>query len=308
MTLETPRAGWCADDTRFDDESLNYILSNHNLQIAMGGESCYLLKPLASGSLQTKTTVSSWDSTEPYTKVLWQLTPGLEYNVNPNTGHPDLRVQSAESWGHGGIAVWVDGSLATRVKDTSRIEMATDYVAQEDPDHTVSIVFRSGWDASAHTVEYQFRTLCACVDWQQGASTGQKQCTTCFGRGFEGGYVQYTCVANTTWGTPKNTFLVRIPRALLDIKVMEQGVIANREVRSWCMAPPNAPDVDNFDILIRPQADNPSESEGTFYEIQNEQDSRLGGAGRTGGIWLHQDFQLKLIEETDIRYKFALVT
>jgi hypothetical protein len=308
MALETPPADYGVDEIGPDDEVLNYVLANHRIQIRDGGEPCYLLKPLVSGSLSTKTAVADWTETDPYKKTLWTLTPGLTYNINPNSGHPDLRLQSAESWGTGGLAVWIDGSLATRVASTDRIEASTHYCVEESEERSVSIVFQSGWDGSAHTVEYQYRTLCACVDWRQGSSTGQKQCQTCFGRGFEGGYRQYTVAADPRWQKPANTLWVRIPRALMDIKIMDQGLIANKNLRAWCMAPPDAPDIDNFDLIIRPSPDDTdvNEIEGIFYEVQDEQDSRIGK--RTQNIWLHQDFQLKLIEETDVRNLFPLAT
>lgn len=265
-----------ADDRLgLDQEIVDYIKESNDLLMTARGQPLFLLKAKTGGDLSQKVTITSWDITTPqYKKTIWRT--GLN--------HPDLRryVNS----GQGNIFVRSDGMALTRTWNLDVLQFDTQFLVAVGIDKSVTLIFNEGFNAAAHTIDYNYLTMCHCVDFEKAMP--KTNCPTCFGTMFEGGFTQYLKPA--TGDYPANVVLVSFPMVTEDLVYSEAGVTKQLTRRNW--VGPDIP-LDETDIFVSLTGGELAER----FEVMNIEESELRG------ILLHRVFTYRLLEEDDIRYQ-----
>ena len=119
---------------------------------------------------------------------------------------------------------------------------------------TIIVGFNDGFDPTGHVIGYKYEEMCHCMDVGEESFQPVVNCTTCYGTGYVGGYIQYTSGPYIECGRiikPANTILCRFPITSESVKIGRYGgeIITGR--KSWTTAGPLLHD---YDILIRLRA------------------------------------------------------
>lgn len=267
-----------------DKEIVDYIKESHSIQIIVGAEPFYFYQRMASGSIVTGA-ISSWDQTTPqYMKTLWS--PG-------DSNHPDLRTYTGT--GKGTFSLYVGGVPLNRVFDKNDLLYDNEFALEESVGTTVStkrqvkVWLNTGYVPSG-SVTFLYNVLCECVNPDTNAA--DMQCTICYGTGFPLGWIKYNC--DGTKYNPENTILIRVPKTDFTIPFSGEGLVKKQVNRHWAQANPV---ISNYDLIVGTIGNNID----SIFEITNKKDSFFRG------IFMHQEFDTILLEETDIRYKMVQV-
>jgi len=265
-----------------DQEILDYINESHSIQIKVGAEPFYLWHREDAGALISKS-VTSWSTTTPqYSAYIWQ--PG-----DGESNHPNARIQQNK------FKVFDNSVEMTRVYDPDSIYYDTEYALEIETGVNTSdmgavrIWFNESFVPT--NISYAYKNICSCVDTSTGYPN--RECSICRGTSYPAAFIQYTC--DSSKYNPANTVLVRVPM-VAEIKSPEQiGRVIRRDSKFWME---NSPDVNNFDVIMGTTGRNA----GLLFEIVTKSDSRIRGQ------LMHQEFQVILIEKTDVRYDLAPIT
>jgi len=262
-----------------DREIVAYILESHALQIRIGGEPFHLYQRMTSGSIVTGT-ILSWDQTSPqYMKIMWS--PG-------NSNHPDLRSYTGS--GSGTFQAYENGVLLTRVLSQSDILYNNEFTLERivgtgvSTKRQVRLWLNSGYTPGTITYSYNVRCECVSPDTNQP----DMNCVICYGTGFPVGWIKYTCDADEY--KPQNTIIVRVPKTSFRITFDSEGLVKREVNKHWTLS---SPYVYNYDLIVGTIGKNKE----MVYEVVNKTDSYFRG------IFLHQEFETILLEETDVRYR-----
>ncbi|MDD5006726.1 MAG: hypothetical protein PHS33_09535, partial [Candidatus Omnitrophica bacterium] len=243
-----------------DPEILDYIQENHEIQSRISSTPCYLLQRKSSGSvigtIASPYTISTYIETSPnYRAVIWES----------GDNRPDIRPYVNN--GLGNIGVLIDGASALRVLTIDDISSDLEFCVVERKDLSlpgrVEIVFNTGFDASAHTIQCYFSTIQPYINnvrMQKGEDSSQ----SIFG------WEQYLNY-NTDMHRNMHQILVRMPLTTRDLILNEEGKVAVEENKAWMIWTPY---VNDFDILIVAASNSVSGKE-ERYEILNKQDSTV---------------------------------
>lgn len=263
-----------------DKEILDFIFESHELQIRIGAEPFYLFQRMSSGSV-VDGTISSWDDTViQYMKILWS--PG-------DSNHPDLRRYTSE--GSGSFALYENGSPLVRVFDKNDILYDNEFALEEVAGTSASTkkqvrLYLNSEYVPSGVITYSYRVACECVDF--ATNQPDMNCKICYGAGFPIGWTKYTC--NASKYNPENTILVRVPKVAFSITFDGEGLIRKEINRHWALS---SPTINNYDLILGTIG----KSKGRLFEITNKMDSYFRG------IFMHQEFETILLEESDVRYK-----
>lgn len=269
---------YAAERLGLDREIVDYIKESNDLLMTARGQPLFLLKAKVEGDLTRRAVVTSWDATTPqYKKRIW----------SSGVNHPDVRRYGNR--GQGNIFVRSDEVLLTRVWNADALQLDDQFLVQVGIDKSVTLVFNTGFNASLHTIDYQYYTLCHCVDFEKAIP--KTNCPICYGTMFEGGFDQYLSTA--TGDYPANTILVSFPMVTEDLVYTESGVQKQLTRRNWTSH--NVP-LEETDILISLVGN----ELGSRFEVLSTEESELRG------ILLHKVFTYRLLEEDDIRYKVSV--
>lgn len=193
---------------------------------------------------------------------------------------------------------------------------------------TIIVGFNAGFDPTGHIIECQYELVCHCIDVGEESIHPDSRCTTCWGTGCVGGYVQYLCGPTIECGRvikPANTILCRFPLTSEVVRINKFGGEIITQRKSWTTAGPLLHD---WDILIRLRAYGaqinvdpetltiPNERYFiTEWEHSTARPSydlplkvQYNTAAVDKGITLHQKFVAQEIQPTHLVYSIPFVT
>lgn len=271
-----------------DSDILDYIQESHEVQSRISSTPCYLFYQSHSGSAQGSfaeplviTSFISEDSNG-YRAVIWPSGSLL---------HPDLRPYTND--GKGSFDLYIDGIAATRVIEPEDIISETEFALVERrdlPDQRIEAAFHPNFDPALHTVSYFYSSMLPGIE-SETMKRGDHTDHSIFG------WTQYISEDGDAFRR-KNQVLVRFPMITGDVQINEEGKVTLEENLSWMTADPL---VNDFDMLVITAERSPFGVEKRM-EIVNKQDSIIQGR------LVSQRFNVKLLEESDPRYKIPVVT
>ena len=226
------------------------------------------------GSAASPITITSYSETSPnYKSVIWAS----------GSNFPDLRPYADA------VKVLIDNVPAVRVLSVKDLINDNEFalVRRVDlPSSQVEVVFNVGFDASVHTIQYWYTTI------QSGITSAVKRGDDPTASKFN--WSQYLNPYCDDY-QDVNQILVRVPLTTRDLIINEEGKVAMEENQCWTIWTPYVRD---FDLLILPASETLSGVE-ERYEIINKQDSVIQH------VFTSQRFHIKLIEQSDPRYKLT---
>lgn len=273
--ITKPALLYAAERLGLDREIVDYIKESNDLLMTARGQPLFLLKAKFEGDLTRRAVITSWDTTTPqYKKRIW----------SSGINHPDIRRYVNN--GVGNIFVRSDEVLLTRVWNLDALQADTQFLVQIGIDKSVTLIFNTGFNASLHTIDYQYYTMCHCVDIEKAVP--KTNCPICYGTMFEGGFDQY--LTSATGDYPANTILVSFPMVTEDLVYTESGTQRQLTRRNWVT---HSTPLAETDLLISGVGNEiPAR-----FEVLSIEESELRG------ILLHRVFTYRLLEEDDIRYQ-----
>jgi hypothetical protein len=111
-----------------------------------------------------------------------------------------------------------------------------------------------------------------CYDGVRGQS-GNRDCPSCFGTGYEGGY------------EPQFQLYVRQKPAQKSMEITDEGFVHNHTPGAWTIS---TKQIKNRDLLISPQ--------GIIFSVTSSH------VNHAAGVLFHQELQMKELDQTDSRY------
>lgn len=287
MAIWYPANGEYDEGLGIEPDILSYIKESHTVELRMNYIRCYLLQSLqegtAAGSSTSPYTLGNYTSTNSqYRSVIWP---------SGSVGHPDIRPDSNN--GSGSIVLKIDNQVATRILDPNDLINDNEYAIVKRNDLSskrVEVVFNAGFNPVLHTITYYYTTM------DQGMSVERlKSYEATLGSPF--GWQQYLNYDVDKY-VDYHQIMVRLPLTVKNITIDEEGLVLLKDNNCWTLWEPY---INNFDILVVPASESPTEQELRF-QIKEKQDSIVQG------VFISQRFKIKALPLDDIAYSIPYVT
>ena len=266
-----------------EPEIIDYIKESNVVESRIGSIRCYLFFQNSSGS-------STGDIQNPITATQFLLY-GSNYTtpvwIDGSGEYPDIRQYMNN------FTVMINGLIAVRILDPVDLQNNNEYAIVERKDlspATVEVWFNAGFDPTGQIIQYYFTTV------EPGISDirfkrGEGQDQSIFG------WTQYLNPYYDPF-VGINQILVRLPITPDVLSINEEGKVRLQTNDSWTLWEPY---LHNYDIIvITPPYTFSGKNE--VYEIVEKRDSV------SQRVLTSQRFKLKLLEDTDPRYKLPIIT
>ena len=265
-----------------EPDIIDYIKESHLIQSRVSPTRCYLLWKKREGEIVPSKsgfiTLSSFFLTNTqYKGILWPVN---------NYDYPDLRPYLKN--GIGNLEVYVDDILMRRVLDVKDIIDDNEYSIKINYAN-IEIYFNEGFNPTLYSFKYKYTTLDSGMNLER-----MKEGETSYNSMF--GWEQYLDY-NDSLFKRRHQILVRTPLTTTNLVLNEEGKVELEENQCWMIWEPYVRD---WDILIIPEEESPTGRELRFV-IENKQDSKIQGE------LVSQRFKIKLLEESDDRYKISYI-
>lgn len=251
---------------------VNEIQRRHYMALTQWGQTAILYQRKMHGDIKTMV-INTWDSSSPYTKILWQRG---SLNV-PNLAHPNIEK----------MLVTIAGRSLTQVVDESQLFGSFSFCAVVDDDETVSLIFSTNFDPSGKAIVVEFETICYCWD-RNSRQPGNIKCSTCYGTGYEGGYDRYFNPEGDS-----GQIFVRRSINQKSFRLQDFGLTVQAQEEWWTVPVPRIKDKDIVEITSGQEA-----GERSFAISQT---TRQIGAIQDNDV-TRQVFQMMRLNDTDICY------
>ena len=265
-----------------EPDIIDYIKESHLIQSRVSPTRCYLLWKKREGEIVPSKsgfiTLSSFFLTDnQYKGILWPIN---------NYDYPDLRPYIKN--GIGNLEVYVDDVLMRRVLDKRDIINDNEYSIKINHSN-VEIYFNENFNPNLYSFKYKYITLDSGMNLER-MKEGETPHNSMFG------WEQYLDY-NDSLFKRKHQILVRTPLTTTNLILNEEGKVELEENQCWMIWEPYIRD---WDILVIPEEESPTGRELRFI-VENKQDSKIQGQ------LVSQRFKIKLLEESDDRYKIPYI-